>query len=289
MERRRGRVKGSLGVGSYSTGQRQDKVQLQDRRHVDTPDLGPDMLGLRGTICRLAERPWPRLGREAVEPALLVAWLSMELTEPIETMETDLRCPFPLLCWASGGWEDAVTHGMEPARPRGVLEGETVREALARWPRREAGVGVEGGGARRLEGWELAEVVVAAPAVRNWLVGGFSWDCVGLVGLGAAEETFLKQMVHRTASPLKMVESSSQRTKTRMLPESGGAIMELLQDEGVMVEGSSICVSIAASSRSQGQRVYTVRCRVAVCKKARSCNCAEAIAAHRSRLAYLYR
>lgn len=37
------------------------------------PDLGPERTGPRDTICRLAERPWPRLGRETVEPALLVA------------------------------------------------------------------------------------------------------------------------------------------------------------------------------------------------------------------------
>lgn len=37
------------------------------------PDLGPDMTEPRETIWRLADRPWPRLGREEVEPALLVA------------------------------------------------------------------------------------------------------------------------------------------------------------------------------------------------------------------------
>lgn len=55
----------------------------------DEPDLGPARTGPRETICRLAERPWPRLGRAMVEPALLVAWLSTEATEPIETMETE--------------------------------------------------------------------------------------------------------------------------------------------------------------------------------------------------------
>ena len=44
----------------------------------------------RETIWRLADRPCPRLGREAVEPALLVALLSTELTDPMETIDTDL-------------------------------------------------------------------------------------------------------------------------------------------------------------------------------------------------------
>lgn len=104
-----------------------------------------------------------------MEPALLVAWLSKELTEPMETMETDLLWLFPSPLCESGGWVLGI-HGMEPARPRVVLAGEALSDELARWPRREAEVGVEGGGARRLEGWELA----AAAAVRYWVGGGFS-------------------------------------------------------------------------------------------------------------------
>lgn len=59
------------------------------------PDLGPGTTEPRETIWRLADRPWPRLGREAVEPALLVAWLSTELTDPMETIDTDLLWLWP--------------------------------------------------------------------------------------------------------------------------------------------------------------------------------------------------
>lgn len=45
-------------------------------------------------------------------------------------------------------------HGIEPARLRVGLAEETLKDELGRWPRREAEVGVEGGGARRFEGWE---------------------------------------------------------------------------------------------------------------------------------------
>lgn len=50
---------------------------------------------------------------------------------------------------------------------------------------------------------------------------------------------FLKAIVHLSSSPAKTVESSSQRTKTRMLPESS-VMVKLLQDEGVRVEESLI-------------------------------------------------
>lgn len=45
-------------------------------------------------------------------------------------------------------------HGIEPARLRVGFAGETLSDELGRWPRREAEVGVDGGGARRLEGLE---------------------------------------------------------------------------------------------------------------------------------------
>lgn len=109
----------------------------------------------------------------------------------METIETDLLWLFPLLSWVSGGCEVGI-HGMEPARPRVVFPGEMLSDEVARWPRREAEVGVEGGGARRLEGWELA--------VRCCCGGGFNWDCV-VVLLGPAVAMFLKQMVQRISSP----------------------------------------------------------------------------------------
>lgn len=78
-------MEGSLLVGCYISQTSASKRAMQIRkRQSNQPDLG-----LRETICKLAERPWPR-GREVVEPALLVAWLSTEATEPMETMETDL-------------------------------------------------------------------------------------------------------------------------------------------------------------------------------------------------------
>lgn len=116
-------------------------------------------LGLRDTICKLEERPWPRVREVGGEPAWLVAWLSTELTDPMDTIETDLLwllpCPLALFCWVSGGCEVGI-HGMEPARLRVVLPGETFSEELGRWPRRALEVGVDGGGARRPEGWETA-------------------------------------------------------------------------------------------------------------------------------------
>lgn len=66
-----------------------DVLAFKSRLICTSMKHAPD-LGLRETICKLAERPWPR-GREALEPALLVAWLSTEVTDPIETIETDLR------------------------------------------------------------------------------------------------------------------------------------------------------------------------------------------------------
>lgn len=57
---------------------------------------------------------------------------------------------------------------------------------------------------------------------------------------------FLKAMVHLSSSPLKMVESSSQRTKTRILPASGDMVKPL-QHEGVAAEVSSIGPVIAVS------------------------------------------
>lgn len=45
-------------------------------------------------------------------------------------------------------------HGIEPARLRVGFEGETLSDELGRWPRRDDEVGVDGGGARRLEGFE---------------------------------------------------------------------------------------------------------------------------------------
>lgn len=117
-------------------------------------DLGPAMDEPRETIWRLADRPWPRPGREAVEPAVLVAWLSTELTEPIDTMDTDLLWLWPLLGCVSGGWNGGV-HGTEPARLREVFAGALMDE-LGRWPRRGADVDVVGGGASRLEAWWMA-------------------------------------------------------------------------------------------------------------------------------------
>lgn len=69
--------------------QRRDSKRL-DWRAYHQPYRGPDIGDPRETTCILADRPWPRAGRETVEPALLVAWLSTELTEPIETTDTDL-------------------------------------------------------------------------------------------------------------------------------------------------------------------------------------------------------
>lgn len=63
---------------------------------------------------------------------------------------------------------------------------------------------------------------------------GFNWGCVELAGPAAA--MFLKQMVAFSSDPAKMVESVSKRTKTRIAESS--AMVKLLQDEGVEVEGS---------------------------------------------------
>lgn len=51
----------------------QDICGLELQVYGNVPDFGPGRTGPRDTICRLAERPWPRPGRETVEPALLVA------------------------------------------------------------------------------------------------------------------------------------------------------------------------------------------------------------------------
>lgn len=92
-------------------------------------------------------------------------------------------------------------------------------DELGRWPLRGAEVDVDGGGARRLEAWWMA--------ARDW-GGGRNWfwfEVVEPALLGAAWATFLKTMVHFNSSPEKrVVPSSSKRTNTRMLPESGDMI-----------------------------------------------------------------
>lgn len=89
-------MEGSLLMRRYNTSALMSTLEIHKKS--DRLDLG-----LRDAICKLEERPWLR-GREPVEPALLVAWLSTEVTEPIDTIETDLPwllpLPFalPLLC-----------------------------------------------------------------------------------------------------------------------------------------------------------------------------------------------
>lgn len=96
-------------------------------------------------------------------------------------------------------------------------------DELGRWPRRGPEVDVDGGGASRLEAWWMA--------ARDW-GGGRNWLWFELVEpalVGMAWATFLKTIVHFNSSPEKrVVPSSSKRTNTRMLPESGD-MMELLQ------------------------------------------------------------
>lgn len=127
----------------------------------------------------------------------------------------------------------------------GFAAGEMPSEELGRWGRRELEMGIDGGGARRLEAWGLA--------ARWWVVGGFNWfrwACVELVGPTAA--MFLKQMVAFRSSPGKMVASSSQRTNT--LIADSGAMVNPLQDEGVAIEGSSRFLNIAVSQKRLRQR-----------------------------------
>lgn len=132
--------------------------ELQGRGHV--PDLGPERTGPRDTIWRLVERPWPRLGRETVDPALLVAWLSTEAAEPMETMDTDLLWLWPFLDCESVDGRGVGDHGTEPVRLRVVFVAGTLRDEVERWPRRGLWVADRAeavtGGARRLEVLELA-------------------------------------------------------------------------------------------------------------------------------------
>jgi len=176
---------------------------------VDSPEGGPPLACLLGTICRLADRPCPlEILRDPSAALLRLAPSSTALSLcPIDMIETERLCVLPSL----PGLPGPPAHDPEPGcDPRPTLTG-ALSERVVRCPR-FGGVGL-GLSVLLFLSCGGAPFLCLSPAGAKPFAGGGCSEVLGVAGLVAI---FLKVIWHSMSSPAKTV-CSVHCTKTLML------------------------------------------------------------------------